>query len=282
LLSRDPAPPSTRTSLDFCLAETNVRVEAPEGVLSVLDATLSYVPRFASTATADLVISVQPKKEVWEIRGHGSTFKVLGAQSTLPQVAGAVVSSAVSDVAATRNFKTLRASVIAKGGRALAMVGDDWESAITLAAHLHGRGWSYVGSDNVLLDPISLYVFPIQKSLYVNSSSIAEFPVEYRPAVEASPWYVTPQGISFYAVDPRYAGHVQTWAPPTKLDGVVVVDGSMADRPSLESVDERNLKGERFTRLNLDWTRVRVVDLCIGGFVDTCDILEHWFESNRA
>jgi hypothetical protein len=176
----------------------------------------------------------------------------------------------------------VRASVVEKDGRALAMIGDDWESAITLAAHLHGRGWSYIGSDHVLLDSETLEVLPIQKSLYVNSSAVAQFPMEYRRAVEASPWYVTAQGISFYAVDPRSAGHRQTWAAARRLHGVVVVDGSITDRPSLESLDARSLQADRFTRLGVDWMRVNVVDLHIGGFVDTGDLVEHWFQSIRA
>jgi hypothetical protein len=133
----------------------------------------------------------------------------------------------------------------------------------------------------VLFDPQTLDVYPIQKSLYVNSSSVDAFPAEYKRAVEASPWYVTTQGISFYAVDPRTAGHSKTWASSTKLHGVVVVDGSMADHASLESLDERALKSDRLERLCVDWKRVRVVDLRLGGFVDTCDVVEHWFESIR-
>jgi hypothetical protein len=117
----------TRTSLDLVLAETNVRVEAPESVLSVLDATLSFVPRLAAGMNADIIISVRPAGEVWEIRGHAGSMKLLGAQSALPQVAGAVVSSAVSEVAISRNCRTIRASVVEKDGRALAFVGDDWE-----------------------------------------------------------------------------------------------------------------------------------------------------------
>jgi hypothetical protein len=282
LLSRSFDPPEAQGSLEFCVAGTNVRVEAPDGVLSVLEATLSFVPRYGANSEADVVISVYPKDDLWEIHGHAGSFKVLGAQSALPQVAGAVVTSIVNDVAEKRNCKTVRASVVEKDGRALAFIGDDWESAITLSAHLHGRGWSYVGTDNVLLDPGTLDVFPIQKSLYVNSSSVAQFPIEYRRAVEASPWYVTAQGISFYAVDPHHAGHGQTWALSATLCGVVVVDGAMIDQPSLESVEARNLEDERFTRLGLDWTRVHLVDLRLSGFVDTCDLLEHWFDSTRS
>ena len=273
--------PVAQSALEFSFAGTTVRVEAPEGVLAVLDATLRFVPR-PSQAAADIRIVAQTLEDVWEIRGHAGSLKVLGAQSSLPQVAGAIASCAVNDVATHRGLKTMRASVIAKGDRALAMLGDDWESALTLAAHLHGRGWTFVGSDNVFVDAVTLDVVPFQKSLYVNSSSVVQFPIEYRRAVEESPWYVTMQGISFYAVDPRSAGHSETWAPATKLHGIVVVDGAMSERPALESLDERTRKSERFARLSIDWSRVPVVDLQMAGFVESCDLIEHWFESLKS
>ena len=281
MLSPNPAVISANRSLEFCLAGTNVRIDAPNEVLAVLEATLSFVPRYEAHDDADVIVSVHLKNDVWEITSKTGAIKVLGAQSALPQIAGAVVTMAIADVATKRTCTPLRASVLEKDGRALALVGDDWESAITLAAHLHGRGWGYVGSDNALFDPVTLDVFPIQKSLYVNSSSVAQFPVEYRRAVEASPWYVTAQGISFYAVDPHDAGHLYTWAPSTLLHGVVVVDGGMGDTPALESLDAKHLDSERFASLKIDWSRVGVVNLRLGGFVDTCDLVEHWFDSIR-
>jgi hypothetical protein len=222
---------------------------------------------------------VSTKDDVWEIRGLDGSHKVLTAQNALPQIGGAIVSSATSGAAASRQFTTMRATVIEKEGRALAMIGDDWESALTLATHLHNRGWSYVGSDNALLDPDTRDVFGIQKSLYINASSVSQLPLKYRRAVEASPWYVTAQGISFYAVDPTGAGTGRTWTPSAKLCGILVVDGAMTDSPSLESLDSSLLPDERFARLHLDWGHVSIADLRLGTFVETCDLVEHWFGS---
>jgi hypothetical protein len=53
----------------------------------------------------------------------------------------------------------------------------------------------------------------------------------------------------------------------------------MLDRPALESVDPRHLRGDRFARLGIDWAQVSIVDLRLGAFVDSCDLVEHWFES---
>jgi hypothetical protein len=282
LLSPDSDLTQAYLTIDLRLADVNVRVEAPDRVLAILDATLSNVPRFAAGAVPNVTISVFPKDEVWEIQGGDGARKVLSAQSALPQVGGAIVTTAMGNVAASRDYKTMRATVLEKDGRAVAMIGDDWESAITLAMHFHGRGWSYVGSDNALLDPGTRDVFCIQKSLYINASSVSQLPLRYRRAVEASPWYVTPQGISFYAVDPTGVGTGRTWTPSATLCGIVVVDGVMADSPSLESLDAGRLSDDRFARLGLDWAHVSVAELRIGGFVDTCDLIEHWFGSLQA
>jgi hypothetical protein len=66
------------------------------------------------------------------------------------------------------------------------------------------------------------------------------------------------------------------------LEGVIVVDGAIDDQPAIESIDAAGMRSERFTRLGVDWSRVRTADLRLGGFVDTCDLVEHWFESIRA
>jgi hypothetical protein len=265
--------------VDLCLAGVNIRVKAPETVLAVLDATLSNVPKFRSNAPPVMTIAVTQTDDAWEIRGFRRSSKVLAWQSSLPQIGGAVVSMAMQSAALRRDCIPIRATVVERDGRALAMIGDDWESAVTLAAHLHARGWSYVGSDNALLDPATRTVHCVQKSLYVNSSSVLQLPATYRRAVEASPWYVTPQGISFYAVDPTGAGVGLTWTPQATLCSVIIVDGAMADIPSLESADPENLREERFARLALDWSTVDVADLCMAGAVETSDLIEHWFAS---
>ena len=267
-------------TLDVQIADVHVRVEAPENIIAVLNTTLNTIPRLNAKRVPDLVISVRVN-EAWEIHGLEGSLKIMDAQSPLPQVAGAVVTTIIAHIAASQKYAALRAAVVEKDGHALAFMGDDWETALTLAAHLHGRGWLYIGSDNALLHAETRRVFPVQKSLYVNSSSLAQLPLQYRRAVEASPWYVTAAGISFYAVDPLLAGLPQTWSPSASLAAIVVVDGLISERPAVETLDALALSGERLTRLGLDWETVKVVDLRLGGTVETCDLLEHWFESIR-
>jgi hypothetical protein len=260
------------------LADTIVRVDAPERILAVLEATLKNVPR-ALAGAADVSIVVVPAGDRWEIRGRNGTELVLGSQSALPQISGAVISRVVHAVAVSREIAAIRATVVEKGGRALAMIGDDWESAITLATHLHGRGWSYVGADHVLHNPLTGEVLCVQKSLYINSSALSQLPMPYRRAVEASPWYVTPRGISFYSVDPTGAGPGPTWSSSATLAGVIVIDGAVGDTPALELPTASRLEEERVVRLGFDWSRISVVDLRLGGFVESCNLVEQWFDS---
>jgi hypothetical protein len=265
--------------LDLRVADIKVRVEGPARVLELINTTLSNVPRFDASAAPDLTIAVTAHDDAWEIRGIDGSRNVLAMHSAMPQVGGAVVSRAVSDVATNCDFRTMRATVIERGGRALAMIGDDWESAVTLATHLHGRGWRYIGSDHALFDPSKQELHCVQKSLYINASSVSLLPVRYRRAVESSPWYVTPRGLWFYAVDPTAAGMHHTWTQLAPLSGVIVVDGSMVDSPLLEPIDSKRLQEERFTRLGIDWSAIGVADLKIGGYIESCDLIEHWFAS---
>jgi hypothetical protein len=280
LLSHDAARAARFAPLDLHLADVKLRVEAPNDVLALLNTTLSSVPRFGGISSPDLTITVSELDEAWEIRGTDGRSNVLSPNSAMPQIGGAVISRVVSDVAATCDLRTMRAAVIERNGRALALVGDDWESAITLATHLHGRGWRFIGSDHALFDAATLQVHCVQKSLYVNATSVSHLPVKYRRAVEASPWYVTPRGMWFYAVNPTATGmHHHAWAPSAKLSGLLVVDGVMLDSPLIESIAPRQLEEDRLARLGIDWNAVGVADLRVGGYVETCDLVEHWFQS---
>jgi hypothetical protein len=266
-------------TLDLHVADVKVRVEAPERVISLLNMTLSNVPRFDANHDPDFTIAVVAHADMWEVRGIDGSRCVLALQSAMPQVGGAVVTLAVTDIAASCAYRTMRAAVIERNGRALAMIGDDWESAITLATHFHGRGWRYVGCDHALFDPVTHRMLAIQKSIYVNASSVSLLPTRYRRAVELSPWYVTPRGISFYAVDPTQAGMQQTWTAAGKLCGVIVVDGAMADIPALDWIDAKRRHEGRFAGLGIDGDAIGIAELRIGGYIETCDLIEQWFAS---
>jgi hypothetical protein len=266
-----------RTSIDLRLTDYNVRVDAPDRVLTVLEKTLSNVPRFRSIANPDVTIVARPHDDLWSIMSARGTRKVLARDSAFPQIAGAIFTSVMDHAARALDYRTMRATVVEKDGYAVAMIGDDWESAVTLAAHMHLRGWRYIGNDNALFDPQTQAVYPIEKSLYVNASSLSHMPLRYRRAVEASPWYVTPRGISFYAVDPSIGHGGDVWATSARLCAVVVVDGAVGDTPAVRPIAHHDVYTERMAALGVDLESTAFVDLRLGRrFVETCDALESW------
>jgi hypothetical protein len=266
-----------RGHMDLNVAGIDARIDAPLPTLAVLDRMLAHVSRDWTSQREPVLIDIRHDDDVWYISETTTgSRKVLGRESAPPQVAGAAASSLVSAVAKQAGLTTCRASVVEWEGNAFAMVGDDWESCITLTAHLHTRGWRILGGDYALIDTRDMSVTSFKKSLYAPSSCIDSLPLKYRRAVEASPWYSTPHGIAFYAVDPSLAGGPSPWAELAALRGVLRVDGHVAGYPSLETISDfeacGNLRSSTFESAGID-----VAMLTIGGFIETCDLLQRWF-----
>ncbi len=267
----------TQSKLDFSIAGVDLRMTAPPDVALVLGATMSRVSR-APESEPSVWVSARRGDDDWEVLESSGSRKMLDSKSTATQVAGALVSSAIAGVASARALRTVRATVVEFEGKALAMIGSDWESTVTIASHLHTRGWRYICGDHALYDPSTNEIFPFEKSLFITSSSLAHLPMGYRGAIEASPWCVTKHGISFYAVDPEMVRGKATWADATKLQAVLLVDGRADDLPSIESYGPGDETDERFARLGSASGRHRA-ELTIGSYVETSDLVERWFAS---
>jgi hypothetical protein len=265
-------------AIDLSIGGVAVRLDAPHEIADVLRATLANVPG-AAQAAEPIVVSARRSSDSWEIRGASGNRKLLDPKSGLTQIAGAVVSSAIAEAAVARGLRTVRATVVEKNGLALAMIGADWEAAVTIATHLHTRGWRYISGDHCLYDPQTRQVVGFEKSLYITSSSIAHLPVVYRRAIEASPWCATRHGISFYAVDPAVIGAGAPWATSAWLHAVLFVDGREDELPALESLDAGHATSAVMARFADDQARLAAAEVTIGSYVPTCDLIEHWFAS---
>jgi len=246
---------------DYHIAGADLRVRAPQTVLDVLDRMFGRVAHVWLGALTPLVVDVT-FDDVWRIAGSmPATSKALAAASTLPQVAGATIATLLAELAAQRGLNLWRAAIVECDGNALALLGDDWETAITLAAHLHARGWRIVSGDYGLVDPATMTALPFRKLLHVNSSSIASFPLAYRGAVEASPWYSSAHTIAFYAIDPELVNGAAAWAERTPIRTILKIDGRVGTHPSIEAAGA----GQAM--------------LVPGPFVETADFLERWFRA---
>jgi len=266
-------------SLCVRLAGIDAAIRAPAPVLSILSRTLMHALRPHAGASMKTTIDVSNQESVWRIRGTSQhSHKVLSLTSALPQVCGAIVSSLVADVAEAAHLHVCRAAAVERGGHAVAFLGDDWESCIVLAAHLHARGWRFLGGDSVLIDPTTLTLHATHKSLYATLSIMDELPIPYRRAIEASPWYSTAREIAFYAVDPTFVLPTSTWAERGRLSAVLIVDGDVAKFPSLERsaspAISKGISGE-----DLERAGVALAGVKLGDYIATCDLLERWLQA---
>jgi hypothetical protein len=261
----------------YCISGVDVRICAPHRLQEVLNRMLTHVARDWTNTREPLQIDARLHRDAWHIQGTApDSKKILGHNYAIPQVAGAVVASVLAEIAHHRNVNVWRAAVVEYGGSALVLAGDDWESCITLAVHLHTRGWRLLGGDYALVSCDTLSAVCFKKSLHANSSSVASFPLWYRRAVEASPWYSCSDLLAFYAIDPTLVGDESPWGETAPIRAFLKVDGHTADRPSLASGAEFTLPGG-LRRHDLMRGGIEVAMLVRSGFGETCDFLEPWF-----
>jgi hypothetical protein len=270
---------STSEQLDLCVADADVRIRAPQAVLDVVEGMLAHVSHSWTHSSEALSIEARFDLDVWRVGGVAPKGrKTLGSASALPQVAGAIVSSLIAELTYHKRASAWRAAVVERNGGALAMVGDDWESIVTLVAHLHTRGWRILGGDYAIVERGKFVAIPFRKMLHANSFCVTSFPLWYRRAVEASPWYSTGASIEFYAIDPTLVGGTPSWGERTPIRALLRADGHAAEHPSIETGENfRVADGVR--RSDLIDAGIESGMLVRGGFIETCDFLERWFAS---
>ncbi len=174
MLSLDSDPSMAHTSIDLMLADVKVRVASP--ATRPQRARRDVVQRSALRRRHAGRPHDFRRPEGRGLGNRGGRRFAQGARrrsARLPQVAGAAVTTAIGSAAASRAYTTLRASVIEKDGRALALIGDDWESAITLGDPLaRARLELHRQRQRAARSRARSTCSAMQKSLYVNSSSV--------------------------------------------------------------------------------------------------------------
>jgi hypothetical protein len=267
--------------LDVNIAGSDVRVRAPRAVLDVMDHLLARVQHEHIRPPHDIqvLVDVSLSRGVWQVRGTSpNARKALDESSPLPHVAGAAVSAVLADVRAVHGLCVWRATALAWEQSALVLAGADWGACITLAAHLHAGGWRILGGDYTIVDGATVEVIPFEKALHANSASISSFPVRYRAAVEASPWYSNTHTIAFYAIDPTLVAADTAFGERARLRAVVAVDGAAARTPSLAVHDDLWLT-DVVEAAGLGDAAIATAALVRGPFVETAELLGRWFRS---
>ncbi|MGH7728142.1 MAG: hypothetical protein ACREM2_05070 [Vulcanimicrobiaceae bacterium] len=266
--------PSTGDALErtYAVAEVAVVVRAPREVVAILDRTLSRLT--ASAAEPELQVTVE-RDDAWRIRrSHSPTIVVLDRRQALAEVAGATVSAIVGTACLRSRKLLLKAVVVERDTRALALVGDDWEAAVMIAAHLNVRGWRFVSAHHNFVDE-SLAIAPVQKLLVVTSALLPQLPLEYRSLAERSQWCSNRDGLLFYTVDPHESLGESAWSTSAVLQAVLLVSGTIGHFASVDDVARDDLDPYLPQALRAD-PRLAFGSVVLSSGVGSADVVERW------
>ncbi|MBV9646479.1 MAG: hypothetical protein JO043_03355 [Candidatus Eremiobacteraeota bacterium] len=261
------------------VAGADAEIEAPAPVIDVVARMLGPIPRTWRGEPLRIAVRARFASDVWKIAGSATKSKKTFANTkAIPHVAGAVVSSLVAELAYHRKLSAWRGAALERGNNGIALVGEDWETIVVIAAHLHTRGWRILGTDHVLVDPQTFVAEAFRKLMHANSFCGPSFPRRYRTAIEASPWYAGANTIEYYAVDPGLVEGTPAWGDSAPIRAVVRIDGHSAEYPALEVADDFRI-ADRLRRSDVVSSGIECGVLVRAGFIETCDFLERWFAS---
>lgn len=263
-----------RADRHYVISSVAVSVCAPREILGILDVTLKHVP--VHSGPSNLAFNVTKINEDWQIADEASDIVYIPGNSLAPDVAGALTTAMVERVSLFTDAKLVTGVIVSKRDFAMALVGDDWGSCIAIALHLSLRGWSIVTPRHAFVDNETLEVEPFSKLLYIPTRIISLLPLQYRRALEASPWYSTGTELGFYGVDPQHALESRTVVPRAALRAALIVDSSRRE-PSGAIYEPAHVYIEAF--LPFSDVGIASASLVVGSIVPTADAVERWADS---
>jgi hypothetical protein len=130
-----------------------------------------------------------------------------------------------SEVAAAHGWLAVKAVVVERGGRALALSGAPGSGKSTVAAHLVARGWKLVTDDVAFIDAETGTIVGHHGLMRFRSGAIPHLPAAFKVTLERSRWFVGEDGeLEFYEVDPASVFGAEVWSAEAVLDSVVIID----------------------------------------------------------
>ncbi|GAC1539637.1 MAG: hypothetical protein NVS2B17_15100 [Candidatus Velthaea sp.] len=223
-----------------------------------------------------IAFTVSRSEDDWQISDDLSVILTLPGATAPPEVAGALTTAMVERVALLTTAALVTGVIVSKNDFALALVGDDWGSCTAIALHLSLRGWSIVTPRYAFVDNDTRSVEPFSKLLYIPSRIIPLLPLDYRRALEASPWYSTGNELGFYGVDPMRSQRPAARSTNITLRASLIVDSSRRDL--LGSVHE---PAHAYVGSFLPFSDIGIASasLVVGAIVSTTDAVERWADS---
>ena len=263
-----------RADRRYVVSNVAVSVCAPIEILRVLDVTMTHVPRHSGPSR--LALNVTQTDLGWQIVDDATVDLRMPSNTAAPDVAGALTSAMVEGVSLLTTATLVTGVIIARNDFALALVGDDWGSCIAIALHLSLRGWSIVTPRHAFVDDETREVEPFSKLLYIPTRIIPLLPLQYRRALEASPWYSTGNELGFYGVDPLHAQKSKPADRKATLRAALIVDSSR--RELLGAVYE---PAHAYVGAFLPFSDIGMASasLVVGSIVPTADAVERWAAS---
>lgn len=263
-----------RADRRYIVNNVAVGVCAPREILGVLDVTLKHVP--VHNGPSKLVLNVTQTEGDWQIVDDANVILRTPMSTLAPDVAGALTTAMVERVSFLTGSTLVTGVIVSKGDFAIALVGDDWGSCIAIALHLSLRGWSIVTPRHAFVDNDTREVEPFSKLLYIPTRIISLLPLQYRRALEASPWYSTGTELGFYGVDPQHALKTQPDGRRAALRAALIVDSSRHE--VLGAVYE---PAHAFIGKYLPFPEggMASASLVVGSIVHTADVVERWADS---
>ena len=263
--------PDRRADRRYVVSNVTVSIYAPIEILRVLDITMMRVQRHLGPS--DLVLTATQAEGGWRIADETTVIFGLPANTAAPDVAGALTTAMVERVSLLTTAMLVTGVIVSKNDFAMALVGDDWGSCIAIALHLSLRGWSLVTPRHAFVDNETREVESFSKLLYIPTRIIPLLPLQYRRALEASPWYSTGNELGFYGVDPLYAQKVEPVVRMATLRAALIVDSSR--RELLGAVYE---PAHAYVGSFLPFSDVGIASasLVVGSIVPTADAVERW------
>lgn len=266
--------PERRADRHYVVSNVAVSVYAPSEILRVLDVTLTHVPRHSGPG--ELTLKVTQTTLGWQIADEATVVLCLPWNTAAPDVAGALTTAMVERVSLLSAATLVTGVIVAKSDFAMALVGDDWGSCIAIALHLSLRGWSIVTPRHAFVDNQTREVEPFSKLLYIPTRIISLLPLQYRRALEASPWYSTGNELGFYGVDPLHAQKAQPADRRATLRAALIVDSSRSELRGVVYEPAHAYVGAFLPFSDVGMASASVV---VGSIVPTADAVENWASS---
>jgi len=259
---------STREAFQLCFGSTTCRVEAPVAAARSLRAI--FARDIAPAGEADVTVSIDAVDSQWRVSSSRRPHLelVLSAPSLL-DVAQSLLRVLEMTLAARTHGTLGKGVVLSLNDDAVVFNGGADGDLFVFVAHLTARNWKIVSTATCFMEP-SGRLGGIQQLFSARPAMIPQVPLQYRQAIERSPWYVAHDDIHFYAVEPADAvGGV--WNESAMHRASVQISPLTLRKPAIHDVERGDARGPR---------RVSSARLTLGDPIATADLFENWWQAS--